>query len=158
MAATSHSRHLASLAASVRTANAGNFGKVIDAEEDTIAVLKQEEQVNIDQRNWCKETTFTRETEKSRHKYKIEKTEAKIEKLNKKKEKLEDAIVATDAEILAAQEEVQTIEAARVAQIDVFLKAKKDDETTAALSVCQWTTSEPSTSMTTSTRARSRAP
>ena len=52
MAAKSHSFHLASLAASVRTANAGNFGKVIDAEEDMIAVLKQEEQVS----NWCKET------------------------------------------------------------------------------------------------------
>ena len=37
-----------------------------------IAVLKQEEQVNIDQRNWCKETTFTRETEKSRHKCEIQ--------------------------------------------------------------------------------------
>ena len=113
MAATSHSFRLASLAASVRTANAGNFGKVIDAEEDIIAVLKQEEQVNIDQRNWCKETTFTRETEKGRHKYKIEKTEAKIEKLNKKKEKLEDAIVATDAQILATQQEVQTSTRAR---------------------------------------------
>ena len=51
MAAKSNSFRLASLAASVRTANAGNFGKVIDAEVDMIAVLKQEEQVNIDQRN-----------------------------------------------------------------------------------------------------------
>ena len=50
------------------------------------------------------------------------------------------------------------MEAARVAEIDVFLKAKKDDEATAALSVCQSTTSKPSTSMRTSTRARSRAP
>ena len=51
MAAKSHSFRLSSLAASVRTANAGNFGKAIDAKEDMIAVLKQEEQVNIDQRN-----------------------------------------------------------------------------------------------------------
>ena len=64
-----------------------------------------------------------RKTAKSRYEYKIEKTEAKIEKLNKKEE-LEDAIVATAAEILATQEEVQAMEAARVAENDVFLKAK----------------------------------
>jgi len=133
MAAKSHSIRLAALAASVRTANAGNFGKVIDAVEDMISVLKQEEQVDIDQRDWCKETTFTRETEKSRYEYKIEKTEAKIEKLNKKKEELEDSIVATDAEILATQEEVQAMEDARVAENDEFLKAKEDDEAAAEL-------------------------
>ena len=123
MAAKSPSLRLASLAASVRTPNTGNFGKVVDAVEDMIAVLKQEEQVEIEQHAWFKETTFRRETAKSGYEYKIEKTEAKFEKLNKKKEELEDAIVATAAEILATQEKVLAMEDAHVAEDDEFLKA-----------------------------------
>ena len=94
MAAKSPSLRLASLAASVRTPNTGNFGKVIDAVEDMNAVLKQEEQVEIDQHAWCKENTFMGEIAKSRYEHKIEKTEAKMKKLNKKtEEELADAIV-----------------------------------------------------------------
>jgi len=84
---------------------------VIDEVEKMIQVLKDEEQQDIDQRDWCKETTFVKETEASRYAYKIEKTEARITKLNEKKAELEDAIVATDAEILATQEEVAAMEA-----------------------------------------------
>merc|ERR1719261_199828 len=76
-----HSLRLASLAASVRTASAGNFGVIIDEVEKMIQVLKDEETTDIDQRDWCKETTFVKETEASRYSYKIEKTEARITKL-----------------------------------------------------------------------------
>ena len=89
-----------------------------------IQVLKEEEQEDIDQRDWFKETTFVKETEASRYAYKIEKTEAKITKLNEKKQELEDAIVATDAEILATQEEVAAMEAARTADNGAYLQAK----------------------------------
>merc|ERR1719456_2129965 len=91
-ASKTHSLRLASLAASLRTTNAGNFQVVIDEVEKMIQVLKDEEQEDIDQRDWCKETTFVKETEASRYAYKIEKTEAKITKLNEKKQELEDAI------------------------------------------------------------------
>jgi hypothetical protein len=128
-----HSLRLASLAASIRTANAGNFQVVIDEVEKMIQVLKDEEQGDIDQRDWCKETTFVKETEASRYAYKIEKTEAKITKLNEKKQELEDAIVATDAEILATQEEVAAMEAQRTADNGAFLQAKADDEAAAQL-------------------------
>ena len=161
MAAKSPSLRLASLAASVRTPNTGNFGKVIDAVEDMNAVLKQEEQVEIDQHAWCQENIIMREAAKSRSKHKIEKTEAKIEKLNKTKEELEDAIVATAAEILATQEEVQAMEDALVAENDEFLKAKERPRTTRPLPCSYaWRSniSPPSTRTTTSTRARSRVP
>merc|ERR1719359_316794 len=98
-----------------------------------IEVLKDEEVSDIDQRDWCKETTFVKETEASRYSYKIEKTEAKITKLTAKKEELEDAIVATDAEILATQEEVAEMEATRTAENGAFLQAKSDDEAAAGL-------------------------
>ena len=74
-----------------------------------IQVLKDEETTDIDQRDWCKETT-----------YKIEKIEAKITKLIETKEELEDAIVATDAEILATHEELDEMEATQTAENGVF--------------------------------------
>ena len=83
---------------------------VIDAVEDMIEVLQQAESVDIDQRDWCKANTFSKETEKLRHDYKIEETAAKLEKLNRKTEELEHPIVATDAEIQATQTKVQAIE------------------------------------------------
>merc|ERR1719197_1768490 len=128
-----HSLRLASLAATVGTATRGNFGVVVDEVDKMIQVLKDEEQEDIDQRDWCKETTFVKETEASRYAYKIEKTEAKITKLNEKKQELEDAIVATDAEILATQEEVAAMEAARTADNGAYLQAKADDEAAAGL-------------------------
>jgi len=90
--------------------------------------LKDEETTDIDQRDWCKETTFVKETEKGRYEYKIEKTEAKITKLTVTKEELEDAIVATDAEILVTHEELGEMEATQTAENGAFLQAKSDDE------------------------------
>merc|ERR1719247_131788 len=132
-AGQAHSLRLAALAASVRTASAGNFGVIIDEVEKMIQVLKDEETTDIDQRDWCKETTFVKETEASRYSYKIEKTEAKITKLTEKKEELEDAIVATDAEILATHEEIDEMEATRTAENGAFLQAKSDDEAAVGL-------------------------
>merc|ERR1719218_482320 len=120
-----------------------------------IQVLKDEEQTDIDQRDWCKETTFVKETQASRYAYKIEKTEAKITKLNEKKAELEDAIVATDAEILATQEEVAAMEAARTADNGAFLQAKADDEAAAQLLGVASATCPRSTRTRASTRGRS---
>merc|ERR1719197_2440194 len=121
-----HSLRLASLAATVGTATRGNFGVVVDEVDKMIQILKDEEAEDIDQRDWCKETTFVKETEASRYAYDIEKTEAKITKLNEKKHELEDAILAT-------QEEVAAMEAQRTADNGAFLQAKADDEAAAQL-------------------------
>merc|ERR1719230_604103 len=98
-----------------------------------IARCKEEEQQDIDQRDWCKETTFTKETDRDRHKYKIQKTEAKITKLTEKKEELENSIANTDAEILATHEELDAATATREEENGAFLQAKSDDEQAAAL-------------------------
>merc|ERR1719247_3144590 len=132
-AGQAHSLRLAALAASVRTATRGNFDVIVSEVDKMIDMLKAEETEDIDQRDWCKETTFVKENEASRYAYKIEKTEAKITKLTEKKEELEDAIVATDAEILATHEEVAEMEATRTAENGAFLRAKSDDEAAAAL-------------------------
>merc|ERR1719265_855630 len=124
---------LASLAATVRVAERGNFDVVVQEVDKMIQILKDEENTDIDQRDWCKETTFVKETEASRYSYKIEKTEAKITKLTEQKEELEDAIVATDAEILATHEELDEMEATRTAENGAFLQAKSDDEAASGL-------------------------
>ena len=53
MVAKCHSFCPASLAVSVRISKTGNLGKVIDAVEDMIAILKQQEPVDIDQHVCC---------------------------------------------------------------------------------------------------------
>jgi len=133
VASKTHSLRLASLAASVRVAERGNFDVVVQEVDKMIQILKDEENVDIDQRDWCKETTFVKTTEASRYSYKIEKLEAKNTKLNEQKESLEDAIIATDAEILATNEELDDATATRTAENGAFLQAKDDDEKAAAL-------------------------
>merc|ERR1719326_583932 len=93
-----------------------------------IKVLKDEEAEDIDQRDWCKDTTFEKEQEKSRYEYKIEKTEAKIVKLTEKKEELEAAIIQTQKEIDMTHEEITEMEATRTEEHDAFLEAKDLDE------------------------------
>merc|ERR1719265_104279 len=125
-ATKSHSLRLAALAASVRSA--GQFDVVIKEIDKMIKVLKDEEAEDVDQRDWCKETTFEKENEKSRYEYKIEKTEAKIVKLTEKKEELEAAIIETDANILSTHEDLKEMEATRTEENGQFQQAKSDDE------------------------------
>merc|ERR550537_2020165 len=110
-----------------------DFSAIIEEVDKMVQVLQDEETEDIDQRDWCKETTFVKETEHGRYAYKIEKTEAKITKLTENKESLEDAIVATDAEILATHEELDEATATRTAENGAFNQAKSDDEQAAAL-------------------------
>merc|ERR1719261_535959 len=125
-ATKSHSLRLAALAATVRSA--GQFDVVIAEIDKMIKVLKDEEAEDVDQRDWCKETTFEKENEKSRYEYKIEKTEAKIVKLTEKKEELEAAIIETDAQILTTHEDLAEMEATRTEENGQFKQAKSDDE------------------------------
>merc|ERR1719261_1870425 len=118
-ATKSHSLRLAALAASVRSA--GQFDVVIAEIDKMIKVLKDEEAEDIDQRDWCKETTFEKEQEKSRY-------EAKIVKLTEKKEELEAAIIETDAQILSTHEDLDQMEATRTEENAQFKQAKSDDE------------------------------
>ena len=50
------------------------FQVVIDEIEKMLSALKEDEATDIEQRDWCKEETFKKETEKSRYAYKIAKT------------------------------------------------------------------------------------
>jgi hypothetical protein len=51
---------------SMRTESAGNFDIVVDEIEKIIEVLKDNESIDIDQRDWCKKSTFRKKTEKGR--------------------------------------------------------------------------------------------
>ena len=51
---------------SIRTASAGNFDVVVDEIEKIIEVLKDKESIDVDQRDWCKKSTFMKKSEKGR--------------------------------------------------------------------------------------------
>merc|ERR1712216_58733 len=76
------SLRLAAIAATLRTG--GHFDAVIAEIDKMMAILKEEEKGDIEQRDWCKEETFKNEQEASRYEYKIERTDAKIMKLTSK--------------------------------------------------------------------------
>merc|ERR1719261_491508 len=110
-----------------------DFSRIIGMVEKQIKQKEKEEQEDIDQRDWCKETIFVKETEKSRYGYAIEKIEAKITKLQEQKDELENALAETKAEILATEEEVEQMTADRKAGNGAFQQAKADDEAAAEL-------------------------
>jgi hypothetical protein len=68
---------------SMRTESAGNFDIVVDEIEKIIEVLKDNESIDMDQRDWCKKSTFRKKMGKSRQECKIGNTKAKITKLTR---------------------------------------------------------------------------
>jgi len=110
-----------------------DFSRIIGMVEKQIKQKEKEEQEDIDQRDWCKESIFVMETEKSRYAYKIEKHEAKITKLNEQKDELENSIAETKAEILATEEELAQMTSDRQDARGLFKQTKADDEAAAEL-------------------------
>merc|ERR1719453_2439372 len=70
------SLRLAALASQVRD---GHFRSVVIQIEKMEAVLKKEEQDDMDTKDWCKAETFKNEEEASQYEYKVEKMIAKVE-------------------------------------------------------------------------------
>merc|ERR1719443_565546 len=67
----SHSLRLAALAATIRTNGHGHFDKVIKKIDEMIQTLKDEEQEDIKQRDWCKDEYQENSEEKNDLKWKI---------------------------------------------------------------------------------------
>merc|ERR1719421_1344957 len=125
------SLRLAAVAATLRTG--GHFDAVIAEIDKMMDTLKKEEKDDIEQRDWCKEETFKNEQEASRYEYKIERTDAKIMKLQSKREELESTLAATVQSILNTKDDIKAMEDARKEQHAAFESAKSDDEGAAKL-------------------------
>merc|ERR1712187_753268 len=82
-ATKTHSLRLAQVAASIRTTKSGHFDKVIKSIDEIIGNLKKEEADDIKKRDECKDKFLEIESTVRDLDWKIEKNEAKIEKLEK---------------------------------------------------------------------------
>lgn len=122
------SLRLAALAASVRTVGPGHFDKILKEIDKMIQTLKDEEKEDIEQRDWCKEEYQTNDLEKSKIKWKIERNEAMITKLEKRIEKLDEQITATVEDIENTEKEIEELEDARKEEHEDFKEAKKNNQ------------------------------
>jgi len=125
------SLRLAQIAAQLRTG--GHFDAVIVEIDKMIAVHKEDEQDDIEQRDWCKEETFKNEQEAARYEYKVEKHNTRIMKLTKKLEDLEVSKQQTIAAITDTREDIASMESTRIEEHNAFEGAKSDDEQASAL-------------------------
>merc|ERR550514_588883 len=101
------SLRLASLATKIQQTSLGHFDTVVEEVDRMIGVLKKEEADDINHRDWCKEETFKNEQEASRYEYKIDKSDAKIKKLQNQLEELEDLLAKTVEEIESTQADIK---------------------------------------------------
>merc|ERR1719440_733344 len=127
-AGRSHSLRVASLAAEVRTAKVGHFDKVIAAIDQMIQVLKDEEAGDIANRDQCKDEYQKIESKVKDLNWKIEKNEAKIDKLEKLIELRTAEKFKTVEDIESTQKAIVQMEDQRQEENQAFLEAKSDDE------------------------------
>merc|ERR1719146_542268 len=128
-----HSLRLAALAASVRTGAVGHFDVLIKEIDKMIQVLKDEEQEDIKQRDWCKKEYFENSEEKAELKWLIKNNHAHILKLEELIAKLTETLEDTEKEIRLTQEQMEQMTIERTNENEAFLAAKKDDQDAIAL-------------------------
>merc|ERR1719159_2118957 len=117
----------------VRTGAVGHFDVVIQEIDKMIQVLKDEEQDDIKQRDWCKKQYFENSEEKAELKWLIKNNEAMIVKLDDLIAKLTETLEDTVKEIDATKEQMAKMTEERTDENDAFKEAKKDDEDAIAL-------------------------
>jgi len=93
-----------------------------------IQTLKDEEQEDIKQRDWCKDEYHLNSEEKNDLKWKIKNNDAMIVKLTQIIESLIEEIEATVKEIEATKAQIKQMEEERTAEHEEFQVAKSDDE------------------------------
>jgi len=122
---------LAFLAATIRSG--GHFDEVIAMIDKMIADLRVEEQEDIKTRDMCNNQENALKAEKEDLEYNIDKKTKKKDSLSAKKDDTEQAIVAKQDEIKAAEAEMAEMLASRNEEHEKFKKALKDDVDAVAL-------------------------
>lgn len=127
-ATRTHSLRLARIAAKVRTAKVGHFEEVIKAIDDIIAQLKKEAAEDFGKVDECKEEYTKINSTISDLNWKIEKNEAKIDKLEDLIEKSKEDKAKTIEDIEDTTKQIGDMEDTRKTENQEFLSDKKDDE------------------------------
>merc|ERR1719316_905072 len=124
---------LVRLAATVRTATQGHFDDVIASIDTMIQTLKDEEQEDIKQRDWCIEERDTERNNRDDLLYDIKQLENKIDRAELKKKELNEEKDATEKAKEDLLDDMAQAKADREEENANFLAAKADDEKAIAL-------------------------
>mmetsp|Transcript_27638 Transcript_27638/g.82393 ORF Transcript_27638/g.82393 Transcript_27638/m.82393 type:complete len:691 (-) Transcript_27638:47-2119(-) len=117
---------LARLATSVTTA--GHFDKVMNDIDKMIAILRQEEQDDIKQRDTCERQENKNKNQMEDLNYEIKKSAAMLARLGDDSKALEDAKKALEDDMTSAKKEMTTMSENRQDERDEHLKATKHDQ------------------------------
>jgi hypothetical protein len=128
LSSKTHNLRLAALAVSVRTAKAGHFDKVISAIDDMVKVLADEGADDIAKRDQCKDEYQKSASTIADVNWKIEKNQAKIDKLQSLIELRTEQRTKTIEEIDSVTQQMKEMKAQREAENEAFHAAKDEDE------------------------------
>jgi len=127
-AAGAHSLRLAQIAVHVQNAKVGHFDQVINAIDEMIAALKEEDLADIKKRDQCKDELLKIESKTKDLKWKIKNNIATIDKLTSIIEKREEEKQETIDAIEEVKEQMKEMTKERKAENKVFQQEKKDDQ------------------------------
>jgi len=119
------SRTVAKLAVDVK--NGGHFDKVIAMIDGMIALLRKEEQSDIEHRDRCQNEQNANKNEIDDLKHDIDKTEASLERMENTKKELEEEIGHLEFDINATKEDMAELLSMRNKDVADFRQALKDD-------------------------------
>jgi len=127
-ATSTHSLRLARLATNLRSEKSGHFDKVMKAIDEVLQALRDEETEDIEKRDECKDKYQEIESTSKDLEWKIEKNNAKINKLEKMIAKKEAEKTKTIEEIEDVLKNIEGMEVERKEENAAFLQAKEDDK------------------------------
>merc|ERR1719313_1625989 len=125
--------HSLSMAAMVQTATEGHFDVVIGSVDKMIAELRQEEQDDIDLRDYCQDEENKGENEIEDLQHKATNIQGLIDRLNAKKKEIQADIKQTETDIAATEDAMAEALSTRNSENEDFKAALKDDTDAVAL-------------------------
>merc|ERR1719181_1958622 len=128
-----HSLRMAAMAAMVQTATEGHFDVVIGSVDKMIAELREEEQDDIDLRDYCQDEENKVENEIEDLEHKATNIQGLIDRLNAKKKELQADIKQTESDIAATEDAMAEALSTRNSENEDFKAALKDDMDAVAL-------------------------
>merc|ERR1712100_719790 len=124
-----HSLRMAAMAAMVQTATEGHFDVVIGSVDKMIAELREEEQDDIDLRDYCQDE----ENKIEDLQHKATNIQGLIDRLNAKKTEIQADIEQTETDIAATEDAMAEALSTRNSENEDFKAALKDDMDAVAL-------------------------
>jgi len=127
-AAKTHSFRLAALAVRLHETKAGHFDKVIEAIDQMIATLKEEDAADIAKRDQCKDEYQKTNSTVANVTWLIKKNEVRIDKLQGEIDLRKEEKSQTVQDIQEVQKQIKSMKEERAQENQAFLNAKADDQ------------------------------